>query len=89
VGTLDAKELNNFKNWLGHEPRMLGKSKAENRYKLMQVFTIEDMLTLAEDLVRRCLVVDLVPSSKKTEEVKKRTQFRLFLFRPDLFKMRS
>ena len=69
VGTLDANDSNSFKNWLVHEPRRLGKSKAENRYKLMQVFTIENMLTLAEDLVRRCLVVDLVPSSKETEEV--------------------
>jgi hypothetical protein len=69
VGTLDAKELNSFKNWLVHGPRRLGKSKARNRHKFMQVFTIENMPTLAEDLVRRCLVVDLVPSSKETEEV--------------------
>gem|GEM_PF-6658847 len=69
MGTLDANDSNSFTNWLVHEPRLLGKSMAENRHKFMQVYTIENMLSLAEDFVRHCLVVDLVCSSKETEEV--------------------
>ena len=69
LGTFDAKELTSFKNWLVHQTRRFGKSKARNRHKFMQVFTIENMLTLVENFVRRCLVVDLDPSSKETEEV--------------------
>jgi hypothetical protein len=67
VASLYSNELNRFTNSPVHEPRILGKSQTEKRYNVTQVFTTGNMLSLAEDLVRRCLVVDLFEATKATE----------------------
>ena len=67
VASLYSNELNRFTNSNVHEPRILGKSQTEKRYNVTQVFTTGNMLSLAEDLVRRCLVVDLFEATKATE----------------------
>ena len=67
VASLYSNELNRFTNSPVHEPRILGKSQTEKRYNVTQVFTTGNMLSLAEDLVRRCVVVDLFEATKATE----------------------
>lgn len=67
VASLHSNELNRFTNSPVHEPRILGQSRTETRFNVTQVFTSGNQLTLAEDLVRRSLVVDLFEPGKATE----------------------
>lgn len=67
VRSLHSNELNRFTNSPVHEPRILGQSRTETRFNVTQVFTTGIQLTLAEDLVRRSLVVDLFEPGKATE----------------------
>lgn len=67
VASLHSNELNRFTNSPVHEPRILGQSRTETRFNVTQVFTTGNQLTLAEDLVRRSLVVDLFEPGKATE----------------------
>ncbi len=67
VASLHSNELNRFTNSPVHEPRILGQSRTETRFNVTQVFTTGNQLTLAEDLVRRSLVVDLFEPGKAAE----------------------
>ncbi|MDB4785729.1 hypothetical protein OAG70_00465 [bacterium] len=67
VASLYSNELNRFVNAPVHEPRILQKSKTETRYNVTQVFATGNMLSLAEDLIRRSLVVDLFEAEKASE----------------------
>ena len=67
VASLHSNELNRFTNSPVHEPRILGQSRTETRFNVTQVFTTGNQLALAEDLVRRSLVVDLFEPGKATE----------------------
>ncbi|MDA7888275.1 hypothetical protein N9A86_02690 [Akkermansiaceae bacterium] len=67
VAFLNSNELNRFTNSPVHEPRILGQSRTETRYNVTQVLVTGNQLSLAEDLVRRSLVVDLFEAGKATE----------------------
>jgi hypothetical protein len=67
VSNIHSNELNRFIDSQKHQPRILGQSRTEERPNVTQVFTTGNCLTLAEDLVRRCLVVDLFDPGKATE----------------------
>ena len=62
--SLHSNALNQFITSHMHEARVLGQSRNVRREIVTQVFATGNQLTLAEDLVRRSLVVDLFEPGK-------------------------
>ncbi|MGC6464532.1 MAG: hypothetical protein ACON5N_03015, partial [Akkermansiaceae bacterium] len=67
VSSLYSNDLNRFTTTSKHEGRLMGGDSMGEFPAVTQVFTTGNQLTLAEDLVRRSLVVDLFEAGKATE----------------------
>lgn len=67
VSSLHSNDLNRFITTAVHEARVMGSDLMGDYPAVTQVFTTGNQLTLAEDLVRRSLVVDLFEPGKATE----------------------
>lgn len=67
VNSLHSNDLNRFTNSPVHEARILGQSRTVICPNVTQVFVTGNQLSIAEDLVRRSLVIDLFEKGKATE----------------------
>lgn len=67
VNSLHSNDLNRFINSPVHEARVLGQSRTIVCKNVTQGFPTGNQLSLAEDLVRRSLVVDLFEPGKAIE----------------------
>lgn len=83
VSSLHSHDLNRFTSSPVHEARVLGQSRNMVCENVTQVFATGNQLTLAEDLVRRSLVVDLFEPSKATERDFEKELTPDWLFMPE------
>ena len=83
VSSLHSHDLNRFTSSPVHEARVLGQSRNVVCENVTQVFATGNQLTLAEDLVRRSLVVDLFEPGKAIERTFDKEITPDWLFMPE------
>ncbi len=83
VSSLHSHDLNRFTSSPVHEARVLGQSRNVVCENVTQVFATGNQLTLAEDLVRRSLVVDLFEPGKAVERTFEKELTPDWLFMPE------